>query len=105
MSIVLALVLAGGAPRPLSVCEQLQRDFDNNELVFGIIRKTNDGVTAAARTFANATGNRTSLLEAQRKSKADDAEFMAKGDRIVTLMAGHRCPLPDHVTRPKSPAP
>lgn len=103
MSIILALALAGGASSASPVCEQLQRDFDNNELVFGIIQQTNDGVKAAARTFANATGDRTSLREAERTIEADNAKFIAKGDRIVALMAGHRCPLPDHVTRPQPP--
>src|SRR5690348_9620577 len=98
-----APAMAGPTPahrRPAAaqhpICVKLMRDFISNEVVFAPIDGLNRGMLQAALMG----GNRLSAERARRELEEERSRRLARGDRIVTLMTGHGCRLPDHVTSP-----
>lgn len=85
-----------------ATCRKLMLDFARNEAAFNIIDTMNGRLVESARRFADATQDRSGL-EKQERDRRDSAQnFLTAGDRIVALMTGQSCPLPDHVTSPST---
>ena len=86
----------------ISPCEKLLGAFASNEVTYTMIDDTNQSLLASEKKFAEATKD-FSLWESRlREMAADREEFSKKGDRLVTLLSGHGCPLPDHVASPET---
>ena len=98
-TLVAALAIQASAPMP-SPCEKLLRSFAENEVAFTIIDDANQSMLKADQTYANATGD-LNVVSRRLRAIADSHEkFSQNGDRIVPLLAGQGCPLPDHVASP-----
>lgn len=83
------------------VCLKLHEDFDKLEKSWSYASVINSIVRNAAFKMANSGGGNMSdqLRHAQlvREAAEIDRDHGQRADRIVTLMVGHKCALPDHV--------
>lgn len=94
----LLMLALSAAVSQQATCRKLMFDFANNEAAFNVIDRLNERLVESARRFAEATQDRSGL-EKQERDRRDSAQnFLTTGDRIVALMIGQNCPLPDHVT-------
>lgn len=100
IEIVLAVALQ--APVVETPCQKLTRDFASNEVTYSIIYDANQSLLAADQGFAAATGDHSGVSRRLASNAVTDEKFKADGDRIISLMAGHSCRLPDHVTSPQT---
>ncbi|QIL01353.1 hypothetical protein G7078_00110 [Sphingomonas sinipercae] len=100
---MLAMILAAAgfvaAPSAKAdVCSKLTRDFAENEIGYSIMRELDEKVLASNQQYAAATGDTSMMRSATASLTATDSKFKQEGDRITTLLIGHGCTPPDHVT-------
>lgn len=98
----IALAVALQVPVAETVCQKLTRDFASNEVTYSVIYDANQKLLAADQAFAAATGNHSGVTRRLASNAITDEKFKADGDRIISLMAGNGCRLPDHVTSPRT---
>jgi hypothetical protein len=83
-----------------SPCEKLLTDFAKNEVAFTIMDDLHQSMLKADETYAKATGD-LNVVSRRLRTIADSHEkFSQNADRIVPLLTGQGCPLPDHVASP-----
>lgn len=103
MSIALAMLIAVQAtPSASPACTRLMVEFFGNEDTFGVIDDVNQALLQADTDAAKATGDWASVARRRASNRAEAEDFRRSGDRIVALMAGQHCRLPDHVTSPST---
>lgn len=101
MPITLFVALAMQASAPTSSpCEKLLRSFAENEVTFTVIDDANQALLKADQNYANATGDLNVVSRRLQTIAESRKEFAEKGDRIIPLLTGQGCPLPDHVASP-----
>lgn len=97
--ILMALQSQSGA---ISPCRKLMRDFAINEQNYTISHKIDGELLRSAQALSDVTRDRSHFREQLVQNGRRNQESLATGDRLVALMAGHGCPLPDHVTSPET---
>ncbi|MDR3570635.1 MAG: hypothetical protein P4L81_00320 [Candidatus Pacebacteria bacterium] len=69
-------------------------------MTFTVIDDADQTMLKADQNYANATGDRN-VVSRRLRTIADFHEtFSQTGDRIISLLTGQGCPLPDHVASP-----
>lgn len=97
----IVLLTAAQALTPeAAACQNLMRQFIENEKAFTIVFDLHRSTEAASWKYAEATGDYAKVQPELRRNRESEAEFVADGDRLTALMAARHCPLPDHVTSP-----
>lgn len=96
---VLALQASASTTSP---CEKLLTDFAKNEVAFTIIDNAHQAMLKADQSYAAATGDLNVVSRRLRTIADSHKEFADKGNRIIPLLTGQGCPLPDHVTSPET---
>lgn len=100
-TLVAALAMQASAPTP-SPCEKLLRSFAENEVTFTVIDNANQAMLKADQNYANATGDLNVVSRRLRTIADTNEKFLQNGDRIVPLLVGQGCPVPDHVASPNT---
>ena len=101
MPFTLVAALAMQASVSMSTpCEKLLTEFARNEVTFTVIDNANQSLLKADQTYANATGDLNVVSRRLRTIADSQKEFADKGDRIIPLLVGQGCPLPDHAASP-----
>lgn len=98
VSMFVLILAAAAAPTAPSPCAKLSRDFTGNEVAYSISRRLEERLAESGHAYARATGDRSQADLYEDRIAKTDVEYRAKGDRLITLMIGHKCELPDHVT-------
>ncbi|HEX8388155.1 MAG TPA: hypothetical protein VF636_03975, partial [Sphingomonas sp.] len=76
------------------------KSFAENEVTFTVIDDANQSLLKADQDYARATGDWNGVSRRLRTIIESQEKFSQQGDRIVLLLTGQGCPLPDHVTSP-----
>jgi hypothetical protein len=80
-----------------SVCANLSAEFEKNEKSFAIDHYL---LTSELEVYQTRSGPEARQIEDDLRH--DTEQYMAKGDRITTLLLANKCPPPDHVTSPNT---
>ncbi len=90
------------------VCTKLMREFIRSEIFFGGMDRLNRSIIKSEEDFINklepagavTSSDRLRLRSAKQDLHGERTEYLARSDRTVTLLIGHKCPLPDHTPSP-----
>lgn len=97
INLLLAAAIASSSP----TCVKLSKDFENNERGYATTRQLYKrwyDIEQTAYLMAPDAAGLRDIAAAKARLDATDKDYLDSGDRIITLMTGHKCPLPDHVT-------
>ncbi|WP_143560262.1 hypothetical protein [Sphingobium sp. IP1] len=101
MSIAIALsLMLQSASGVNPACEKLMQDFMLNEDAYGAIYDADQQYAISERRFAQVAGDSSIISRRLQRQRETEERYVTSGDRLVNLMSGHGCPLPDHVTSP-----
>jgi hypothetical protein len=95
----IVFLLADGVAQPTETCSRLAGEFEQTERSMAFTHDLNQRKYEIERDYARNLGVGTTrdMLEARQELEDDDREYLEKGDRIIELMKGHACSLPNHI--------
>lgn len=98
MQLSIALLALFQSPQTETACTKLLTDFYKNEVSYTTSQHFNDQIIQIDREFGDKTGDYSGMNNSIANRRKQDERSLRQGDRIIALLSGQKCPLPDHVT-------
>jgi len=83
-------------------CDNLMREFIRSEYTYGVLADAYEMTTAAGLRYGQATKDWSDYSREAKKQAALREEYEQKADRMVALLSGNHCPMPDHTISPET---